>query len=121
MFLDTHVDDLLLITAHTARYKLHCCSMSSVLSLKAPPRAGRELVKMRSKVRALKATYAQSLSGSRETLAADETRLNRRVIQRTSRNDRVEREIYIFPWLQVHITGPRHHLASRLRTRAQGI
>ena len=25
-----------------------------------------------------------------------------------------EREIYIFPWLQVRITGPRHHLTSSL-------
>ena len=32
-----------------------------------------------------------------------------------------EREIYISPWLQVHITGPRHHLASSLRILAQGI
>ena len=32
-----------------------------------------------------------------------------------------EREIYIFPWSQVHATGPRHHLASSLRIRAQGI
>ena len=32
-----------------------------------------------------------------------------------------EREIYISPWLQVHVTGPRHHLTSSLRYRAQGI
>ena len=25
-----------------------------------------------------------------------------------------EREIYISPWLQVRVTGPRHHLASSL-------
>ena len=25
-----------------------------------------------------------------------------------------EREIYISPWLQVRITGPRHHLTSSL-------
>ena len=31
-----------------------------------------------------------------------------------------EREIYIFPWLQVRITGPRHHLTSSLRSYAQG-
>ena len=31
-----------------------------------------------------------------------------------------EREIYIFLWLQVHITGPRHHLTSSLRGYAQG-
>src|SRR5258706_9712658 len=31
-----------------------------------------------------------------------------------------EREIFIFPWLQVRVTGPRHHLASSLRIRAQG-
>ena len=27
-----------------------------------------------------------------------------------------ERKIYIFPWLQVRITGPRHHLTSSLRS-----
>ena len=31
-----------------------------------------------------------------------------------------ERETFIFPWLQVHITGPRHHLTSSLRHYAQG-
>ena len=31
-----------------------------------------------------------------------------------------EREIYIFPWLQVRITGPRHHLTSSLQHYAQG-
>ena len=31
-----------------------------------------------------------------------------------------EREIYIFPWLQVRITGPRYHLTSSLRNYAQG-
>jgi len=31
-----------------------------------------------------------------------------------------EREICIFPWLQVHITGPRHHLASSLHVHMQG-
>jgi len=31
-----------------------------------------------------------------------------------------EREIYILPWSQVHVTGPRHHLTSSLRVRAQG-
>jgi len=28
-------------------------------------------------------------------------------------------EIYIFSWSQVRITGPRHHLASSLRSRVQ--
>ena len=27
-----------------------------------------------------------------------------------------EREIDISPWLHVHVTGPRHHLASGLRS-----
>jgi len=36
------------------------------------------------------------------------------------RNGEREREIYIFLWLQLHVTGPRHHLASSLRIRAQG-
>ena len=31
-----------------------------------------------------------------------------------------ERQIYIFSWLQVHITGPIHHLTSSLRSYAQG-
>ena len=31
-----------------------------------------------------------------------------------------ERDIYIFPWLQVRITGPRHHLTSSLRKYGQG-
>jgi hypothetical protein len=31
-----------------------------------------------------------------------------------------ERDIYILPWLQVRITGPRHHLTSSLRNYAQG-
>ena len=34
--------------------------------------------------------------------------------------DQRERETYIFPWLQVRITGPRHHLTSSLRSYAQG-
>ena len=32
----------------------------------------------------------------------------------------LSREIYIFPWLQVRITGPRNHLTSSLRNYAQG-
>ena len=32
-----------------------------------------------------------------------------------------ERNIFIFPWLQVLVTGPRHHLASSLQIRVQGI
>jgi len=35
--------------------------------------------------------------------------------------ERRERGIYIFRWLQVRVTGPRDHLASSLRIRAQGI
>jgi hypothetical protein len=31
-----------------------------------------------------------------------------------------EREIYISPWLQVRITGPRHHLTSSLRATRRG-
>jgi len=31
-----------------------------------------------------------------------------------------EGEIYILSWSQVHVTGPRHHLTSSLRVRAQG-
>jgi hypothetical protein len=31
-----------------------------------------------------------------------------------------EGDIYILPWLQVRITGPRHHLTSSLRNYAQG-
>ena len=30
------------------------------------------------------------------------------------------REIYILPWLQVHIMGPRHHLTSSLQTMHRG-
>ena len=35
--------------------------------------------------------------------------------------ERERENIYIFPWLQVRVTGPRHHLASSLRNHAQGI
>ena len=31
-----------------------------------------------------------------------------------------EKRIFILLWLQVCVTGPRHHLASSLRNRAQG-
>ena len=31
-----------------------------------------------------------------------------------------EREIFISPWLQVCVTGPRHHLASSLLTKCRG-
>ena len=31
-----------------------------------------------------------------------------------------ERDLY-FPWLQVHITVPRHHLASSLRAERRGL
>ena len=32
-----------------------------------------------------------------------------------------EREIYIFPWSQVRITGPRYHLTSSLRGYRRGM
>ena len=32
-----------------------------------------------------------------------------------------ERKIYIFLWLQVHITGPRHHLTSSLWSYRRGM
>ena len=31
-----------------------------------------------------------------------------------------ERGIYMFPWLQVRITGPTHHLTSSLQNYAEG-
>ena len=43
-----------------------------------------------------------------------------RHLGRSTKRDKKKREIYIFPWLQVHITGPRHHLTSSLRSYAQG-
>ena len=31
-----------------------------------------------------------------------------------------ERDIFISPWLQVRVTGPRHHLAGSLLTKRRG-
>ena len=55
---------------------------------------------------------------------AEEDQENRVVgMQGDEREDERERErvFFIVPWLQVRVTGPRHHLASSLRLRAQGI
>jgi hypothetical protein len=47
--------------------------------------------------------------------------LNVKVVTKLwKRRSEREREIYIFLWLQVRITGPRHHLTSSLRATRRG-
>jgi len=53
--------------------------------------------------------------GSKEVLC-----LNGRKASPNVNGTRREREIYIIPWSQVYVTGPRHYLTSGLRVRAQG-
>ena len=60
-----------------------------------------------------------AFTDSRIRASIAHSRFNGFMLRITTQGER-EREIFISLWLQVHVTGPRHHLAGSLLTKRRG-